>query len=89
MRRRRLDVYRDSPPWPGKDRTLAFERARYDQMLIAAAEMLDVPIPDEEPGPAQPLPPEVRAALEDRLGEAGLDVFAPRRTTPGDEDVIF
>jgi len=77
MRRRRLDVYRNSPPWPGKDRTLGFERARYDQWLLVAAHMLEVPLPDEEPGPAQPLPPEVRAVLEDRLAQAGLDVFAP------------
>ena len=89
MRRRRLDVYRDSPPWPGKERTLAFEQARYDHWLIVAAEMLELPVPEERPGPAQPLAPEVRVALEDRLGEAGLDVFAPRRSTPGDEDLIF
>ena len=31
MRRRPLDVYRNSPPWPGKDRTFAFEQARLAQ----------------------------------------------------------
>lgn len=72
---------------------MAFEQARYDQLLVIAAEMLELPTPDEGPGPAQPLPPEVRAVLEDRLGQAGLDVFAPRYEIPGgnpaDEDPVF
>jgi hypothetical protein len=74
MRRRRLDVYRTSPPWPGKEPAWRFELARYDRYLIAAAEMLEVPAPDPPKGP---LEPEVRALLEDRLAVAGVDVFGP------------
>jgi hypothetical protein len=84
MRRRRLDAFRNSPPWPGKDRALAREEAQYDHCLVVAARMLEVPTPDEEPSPGRPLPPGVRAVLEDRLAAAGLDVFAPRRGVTGD-----
>jgi hypothetical protein len=41
--------------------------------------MLELPVPEQEPSPGCPLPPEARAVLEDRLGRAGLDVFGPRR----------
>ena len=78
MRRRRLDAFRNSPPWPGKAPAQAREEAQYDHCLVVAAQMLEVPVPDQEPGPGRPLPPDVRAVLEDRLGAAGLDVFGPR-----------
>ena len=86
MRRRRLDVYRKAPPWPGKEPAWRFELARYDRYLIAAAEMLEVPAPSP---PEVPLEPEVRALLEDRLAVAGVDVFGPIEGTNGlpyDED---
>ena len=93
MRRRRLTALRTSPPFPGKDRTLAREEAQYDNCLVVAAEMLELPVPDQKPSPGCPLPPEARAVLEDRLAAAGLDVFAPRRREPGDvpgeHDPIF
>jgi len=73
MRRRRLDVYRSSPPWPGKDPAWTFELRRYDNQLLVAAEMLEVPGLDAPSG--LPLTPEERAVLEDRLAVAGLDVF--------------
>lgn len=54
--------------------------------------MLEIPIPDAEPRPAQPLPPEVRAVLEDRLAYAGLDVFASHSGmvpgVPTDDDPV-
>jgi hypothetical protein len=79
MRRRRLDAFRNMPPWPGKDRAQAREEAQYDHCLVVAAQMLEVPVPDQEPSPGCPLAPEARAVLEDRLAAAGLDVFSPRR----------
>ncbi len=72
MRRRRLDVYRNSPAWPGKNIAWRSELARYDHCLAAAARMLDMPGIDPEGGP---LTPEARAVLEDRLAVAGLDVL--------------
>ncbi|MGI9079339.1 MAG: hypothetical protein ACR2GF_00710 [Acidimicrobiales bacterium] len=72
MRRRRLDVYRNSPPWPGKDLAWRSEFARYDHCLVVVAQMLEVPGVDPEGGP---LTPEARAVLEDRLALAGLDVM--------------
>lgn len=84
MRRRRLDAFRGSPPWPGKAIAQAREEAQYDHCLVVAAQMLEVPTPDQEPAPGRPLPPEARAVLEDRLFAAGLDVFAPRSEGPGD-----
>lgn len=93
MRRRRLDALRNSPDWPGKERTQAREKAQYDHCLVVAAHMLEVAVPDQKPSPGCPLPPEARAVLEDRLAQAGLDVFAPRREEPGDvlgdHDPIF
>jgi hypothetical protein len=93
MRRRRLDAFRNSPPWPGKARAQAREEAQYDHCLVVAAQMLEVPVPDEQPSPGCPLPPEVRAVLEDRLGRAGLDVFGPRKALvdelPDDGDPVF
>ena len=84
MRRRRLDAFRNSPPWPGKAPAQAREEAQYDRCLVVAAHMLELPVPDQAPSPGCPLPPEARAVLEDRLGLAGLDVFAPRREMPDD-----
>lgn len=83
MRRRRLDIYRRSPPWPGKDPAWRFELARYDHHLVMAARMLEGPLPRLSPG--LPLAPEVRAALEDRLALAGLDVLTP---VPGTDDLV-
>lgn len=79
MRRRRLNAYQRSGPWPGKDIALRSELARYDRFLVMAAEMLQVTAPALLDG--DPFPPEARAALEDRLAVAGLDVFAPRNGT--------
>ena len=93
IRRRRLDTFRNSPEFPGKARAQAREEAQYDACLVVAAEMLELPVPDEKPSPGCPLPAELRALLEDRLAAAGLDVFAPRRAEWGDvageHDPIF
>ncbi len=85
MRRRRLDAFRDHTAWPGKARARAREEAQYDHCLVVAAQMLELPVPDEKPGPGCPLPPQARGLLEDRLAAAGLDVFSPRRC---DEDIL-
>lgn len=79
MRRRRLAVYRRSPPWPGKEPALRFELSRYDHFLLVAAEMLEVPGVDVTT--PCPMSPEARAVLEDRLAVAGLDVMAPPSST--------
>ena len=93
MRRRRLGAFRNSPPWPGKAPAQAREEAQYDHCLVVAAEMLEIPVPDQKPSPGRPLPPHVRAVLEDRLGVAGLDVFGRRLELPegtvDDGDPIF
>ena len=81
MRRRRLDAFQGSPAWPGKGLALAREQAQYDHCLVVAAEMLELPVPEQRPSPGCPLPPEQRALLEDRLAHAGLDVHAPRRSS--------
>ena len=89
-RRRRLDVYRRSPPWPGKENALAFELLHYDRRLVIAAQMLDLPAP-ELSGRSR-LALEARAALDDRLAHAGLDVHAPNPGTGdvfNDEDLII
>src|SRR5687767_2717991 len=82
MRRRRLNVYQSSQPWPGKDKALRSELIRYDRYLLLAAEMLEVASPELADGST--LAPELRAVLEDRLALAGLDVFAPRGGVTGD-----
>lgn len=71
VRRRRLDAFAAAPAWPGKGPSLHWEQVRYDQLLLMAASMLEVPAPDE-----CPLPPTARAVVEDKLAIAGLDVFA-------------
>ena len=48
----------------------------YDRRLVDAARMLEVG--EDEPAPTVPLTPEDRAALEQGLSEAGLEV----RTEP-------
>ncbi len=75
MRRRRLDAYHGSPDWPGKGPAWRSELLHYDQFLLLAASMLDVAVPKID---AVPLAAEVRALVEDRLSQAGLDVWAPR-----------
>jgi hypothetical protein len=75
MRRRRLDAYQRSPDWPGKQPAWRWERSQYDQFLLQAASMLDVAVPEHDP---RLLAPEVRAVVEDRLAQAGLDVWVPR-----------
>ena len=74
MRRRRLDAFRNGPPWPGKARAQAREEAQYDHCLVVAAHMLEVRVPDREPRPGQPLPP---ASSRDRRRAA-----AGARDTP-------
>lgn len=81
MRRRRLDAYQHAPDWPGKTLALKSEQASYDWFLLRAAEMLEVAVPNHNGGDV--LPPEQRALLEDRLSQAGLDVWAPRITREG------
>ncbi|MEA2684824.1 MAG: hypothetical protein QOE93_19 [Actinomycetota bacterium] len=71
-RRRRLSAFAAAPDWPGKGPTLHSEQLRYDQLLLVAAQMLDVPAPEE-----CPFQPAARAVVEDALAIAGLDVFAP------------
>ena len=80
MRRRRLDAYRNAADWPGKGPAWRSELLGYDKLLMLAASMLDVDVPEHE---SVPLPPELRAVLEDRLSQAGLDVWAPRVVRPG------
>ena len=63
---------------------MAREQAQYDHCLVVAAEMLEVPLPEERPSPGRPLPAGLRALLEDGLAQAGLDVHAPRRGATGD-----
>jgi hypothetical protein len=75
MRRRRLDVYQASEDWPGKGPAWRWELARYDEFLVLAAHMLEIPVPDSD---GSSLAPEVRALLEDRLSHAGIDVWGPR-----------
>jgi hypothetical protein len=75
MRRRRLDAYQGSPDWPGKGPAWRWERSEYDQFLLQAASMLDVAVPEHD---GLPLAAEARAIVEDRLSQAGLDVWAPR-----------
>jgi hypothetical protein len=86
VRRRRLDAYRAAPPWPGKDPAWRSEQIRYDHLLVAAADMLELGVPGLLDPPEWPLPPEVRAVVEDRLFGAGLDVMAP--AFPGTGDVL-
>src|SRR2546421_11407425 len=80
MRRRRLDAYQRAPDWPGKGPAWRSEGSAYDQLLVLAASMLEVAVPDHD---GFPLPPEVRAIVEDRLSLAGLDVWAPRVVRDG------
>ena len=80
MRRRRLDAYQQGPDWPGKKPAWQSERLQYDRFLLSAASMLDVAVPDHD---ALPLTPELRALVQDRLSQAGLDVWAPRVIRPG------
>jgi hypothetical protein len=80
MRRRRLDVYQRSPDWPGKEPARRWELSRYDEFLVLAASMLDVPVPARD---GLPLSPETRAVVEDRLAHAGLDVWSPRVVREG------
>lgn len=79
MRRRRLDAYQRSADWPGKEPTWRWELSHYDNFLLLAASMLEVAVPEHD---ALPLAPEIRAILEDRLSQAGLDVWAPRVIRP-------
>ena len=75
MRRRRLDVYQRSPDWRGKETAWRWELKCYDEFLLLAASMLEVDVPQHE---GVRLAAEVRAVVEDRLSQAGLDVWAPR-----------
>jgi hypothetical protein len=84
VRRRRLDAYRRMPDFPGKELAWRSEEARYGRFLIVAAEMLEVPTP--ELAPNSRLAADARAALEDLLALAGLDVSAPH--DPGGEVII-
>ncbi len=73
MRRRRLDAYRSSPPWPGKGTALRYELTACDRVLVLAAHMLEVPAPDPS---SCILAPEARVVLDDRLAVAGPDVLS-------------
>jgi hypothetical protein len=79
VRRRRLDAYHRSPPWPGKDPSWRVELASCDRYLMTAAQMLEVPVP-EQPSDRR-FTPAARAVLEDRLALAGLDVLVPTSRT--------
>ena len=51
-------------------------------------------MPEAFPGPGRPVAPEIRALLEDRLSQAGLNVFAARSgrhhyDVLGDDDPVF
>ncbi len=57
---------------------------------MIAASMLDVPAPPR--ADRSPLAPEARAALEDRLAHAGLNVHGPNPGSGdffGDQDLII
>jgi hypothetical protein len=71
VRRRRLQAFDAAPDWPGKRPARHSELLAYDQLLLVAARMLDVPAPDE-----CPLPTVARAVVEDALAIAGLDVLS-------------
>lgn len=57
FRRRRLDVYRRSPDWPGKETALTFELLHYDRRLVITANMLDVAPPSWPTAPPSPVRP--------------------------------
>ena len=71
----RLDGYQKSPDWRGKQSAWRWELSWYDRFLLLAASMLDVDVPEHD---GAVLAPELRAVVEDRLSQAGLDVWAPR-----------
>jgi hypothetical protein len=71
VRRRRLRAFDSAPDWPGKGPARQSEQLAYDQMLLVAARMLEVPAPE-----SIPLPPVTRAVIEDALAIAGLDVLS-------------
>lgn len=76
VRRRRLNAFTSSPDWPGKGPTLHSEQVRYDSLLAVAAGMLEL-----RPPARVPMDTAARAALEDALAVAGLDVFSPTAPT--------
>jgi hypothetical protein len=84
MRRRRLDAFRNSPPWPGKSVAQAREEAQYDHCLMVAARMLELPVPEQEPARAAPFRPQPAPCPRTGSGGAGLNVFGPRLTSPDD-----
>ena len=50
------------------------EQSNDDRFLLLAASMLDVAVPEHD---VVLLAPEVRALVEDRLSQAGLEMWAP------------
>ena len=53
---------------------MAIGAVAYDRFLLLAASMLDIAVPEHE---WVPVAPESRAVVDDRLSQAGLDVWAP------------
>ena len=71
--RRHLDGYEDkTTAWPTKLEDWAADEVAYDRDLMAAGALLGVPPP--RVGDRPHLTPRERAAMEDRLAAAGLDV---------------
>lgn len=64
--------------WPSPEAECIADLDAYDQALVTAAEMLDVPLPAPSAGDDRRFTPAQRAQVEAGLGEAGVEV-----TTPG------
>lgn len=76
--RRRLEHYQDSPAPSAAERAAwDADLYTYDDALVSVADLLDVDVP---PGARDDLAPGDRAAIEDAVTAAGLDLGAgPRR----------
>ncbi len=73
-------AYDDSGSSLSRRRAWRWELARYDEFLVLAPDMLEIAVPEHA---GDSLVPESRAVLEDRLSQAGLDVWAPRVVREG------
>ena len=76
--RQRDELMRSAGTVPTLPEAVSAVMDRYDRLLLDAAAMLDVPIPDDARSPLDPrlLTHPGRVALEEGLAAAGLDVRA-------------
>ncbi len=73
--RRRIDAQRtNAHTWPTKEEELAMDVDRYDRRLLKAAAMLQVEAPRGAGREGAVLTDEERAALEQRLVDAGFEI---------------